>query len=95
MLGWADGNRRDPWGLAKMKTYAEIKAELDSLEGLNLKIGDWIWLKASDDQPRQKAQLRGPLAAVLLVTVTPADSTDDGLRVITADKIEGRADGGE
>ncbi len=75
-----------------MKIYAEVKAELDSLEGLNLKIGDWIWLKASDDQPRQKAQLRGPLAAVLMVTVEPQDSTDDGLRVITTDRIEGRAE---
>ena len=75
-----------------MKTHAEIKAELEILEGLGLQIGDWVWLRPSNGKPRQKAQLRGPLAAVLLVTVAPEDSADDGLRVITADKIEGRAD---
>jgi hypothetical protein len=74
-----------------MKTYREIKAELERLEVFDLKPGDWVWLKASDDQPRQKAQLRGPLAAVVLVTVVPENTADDGLRVITADKIEGKA----
>jgi hypothetical protein len=74
-----------------MKTYREIKAELERLEVFDLKPGDWVWLKASDGQPRQKAQLRGPLAAVVLVTVAPENEADDGLRVITADKIEGRA----
>ena len=73
-----------------MKTYAEIKAELARLEALELKSGDWVWLKAFDDWPRQKAQLKGPLAAVLQVTIAPVDPTDDGLRVITADKIEGK-----
>jgi hypothetical protein len=73
-----------------MKTYAEIKAELEKLEALDFKPGDWVWLKASDDQPRRKAQLRGPLAAVILVTVPPESEADDGLRVITADKIEGK-----
>jgi hypothetical protein len=75
-----------------MKTYAEIKAEQEKLEACDLKPGDWVWLKAFNDQPRQKAQLRGPLAAVILVTVAPENAADDGLRVITADKIEGRAD---
>ena len=74
-----------------MKTYAEIKAELERLEPLNLKVGDWVWLKPMGDQPRRKAQLRGPLAAVLLVTVEPEDAADNGLRVIAADLIEDRA----
>jgi len=73
-----------------LKTYAEIKAELERLEAVNLKIGDWVWLKAFDDQPRRKAQLRGSLAAVTLVTVAPENAADDGLRVITVDKIEGK-----
>jgi len=67
-------------------------AELERLTAFNLKIGDWVWLKPSDDQLRRKAQLRGPLAAVLLVTVAPETTTDDDLRVITADRIEGKAD---
>lgn len=73
-----------------MKTYADIKADLERLEAFDLNPGDWIWLKAFDDQPRQKAQLRGPLAAVILVTVAPETAADDGLRVITADRIEGK-----
>lgn len=73
-----------------MKTHQEIKAELDKLEALDLKSGDWVWLKAAGDQPRQKAQLRGPLAAVILVSVAPEDAADDGLRLITADRIEGK-----
>lgn len=73
-----------------MKIYAEIKSELDKLEALDLKIGNWIWLKAFDNQPRQKAQLRGPLGAVILVMVAPENAADDGLRVITADKIAGK-----
>lgn len=73
-----------------MKTYPEIKADLEKLEALHLKPGDWVWLKAFNDWPRQKAQLRGPLAAVLLVAIAPVDSTDDGLRLITADRIEGK-----
>jgi hypothetical protein len=75
-----------------MKTYAEIKADLDRLEALDLRPGDWVWLKAFDDWPRQQARLRGPLAAVVLVTVTPENATDDGLRTITADKIEGKVE---
>lgn len=75
-----------------MKTYAELKAELATLGALNLKTGDWVWLKAFEDMPRRKAQLCGPLEAVILVTVAPEDAADNGLRVITADKIEGRAD---
>ncbi len=74
-----------------MKMYREIKAELERLEAFDLKPGDWVWLKAFDDQPRQKAQLRGPLAAVILVTVAPENATGDGLRIVTADKIEGKA----
>jgi len=74
-----------------MKTYAEIKAELDRLAPYNLKPGDWVWLQATDTLPRQKAQLRGPLEAVLMVTVEPEDASDDGLRVINADRIEGPA----
>lgn len=75
-----------------MKTYAEIKAELEKLEAFDLKIGDWVWLTAFGDQPRQKAQLRGPLGAVILVSLAPDDTTDDGLRITTADKIEGKAE---
>jgi hypothetical protein len=75
-----------------MITYAEVKSALEKLESLNLKPGDWVWLKAFNDMPRQRAQLRGPLAAVILVTVTPEDAADDGLRGITADKIEGKAE---
>ncbi len=74
-----------------MKTYAEIKAALDQLEALGLKIGDWVWLKAANDQPRRKAQIRSPLAAVMLVSVSPESKGDDGVRVINADLIEGRA----
>jgi hypothetical protein len=74
-----------------MKTYREIKAEVERLEAFDLKPGDWVWLKAFDDQPCQKAQLRGPLAAVILVTIAPENAADDGLRIITADKIEGKA----
>ena len=75
-----------------MKTYAETKEEIERLKALKLKVGDWVWLKATSDQPREKAQLRGPIAAVVLVTVTPEKATDDGLRIITADRIEGRAE---
>ncbi len=75
----------------QMQTYREIKLELERLKACDLKSGDWVWLKAFDDQPRRKAQLRGPLAAVILVTVAPENPTDDGLRVVTADKIEGKA----
>jgi hypothetical protein len=74
-----------------MKTYQEIKADIERLEPFDLKPGDWVWLKAFEDQPRQKACLRGPLAAVILVTVTPENVDDDGLRMITADRIEGKA----
>jgi hypothetical protein len=74
-----------------MKTYGEIKAELERLEAFDLKPGDWVWLKAFDGKPRQKGQLRGPLTAVILVTVEPENAADDGLRIVTADKIEGRA----
>jgi len=74
-----------------MKTYQEIKADLEKLEASDLKVGDWVWLKAFKDQPRQKAQLRGPIAAVILVTVMPENVADDGVRIITADKIEGKA----
>jgi len=77
--------------LKRLKTYAEIKAELEKLKLTDLKPGDWVWLKAIDDEPPQKAQLRGPLAAVVLVTIAPENDTDDGLRVVTADKIEGKA----
>ena len=73
-----------------MKTYAEIKADLERLEAFNLKTGDWVWLKSANDQPRQKAQLAGPVGAVILVTVAPEDAADDGLRIVTADRIEGR-----
>jgi hypothetical protein len=75
-----------------MKTYTDIKAELDRLSRFNMKLGDRVWLKATDDHPREKAQLRGPLEAVLLVTVAPERDGDDGLRVLTADRIEGPAD---
>ena len=75
-----------------MKTYQEKKAELDRLEALDLKPGDWVWLKAFEDQPRQKGCLRGPLAMVILVTVTPEGADDDGQRIVTADRIEGRAE---
>ena len=66
-----------------MKTYQEIKAVLERLETLDLKPGDWVWLKASEDQPRQRGCLRGPLAMVILVTVTPESADDDGLRIVT------------
>jgi hypothetical protein len=73
-----------------MKTYAEIKAELDRLKALNLVIGDWVWLKPFANQPRMKGQIKGPIEAVLLVIVEPESTGDDGLRVVTADRIEGR-----
>ena len=75
-----------------MKTYVERKAALDRLEALGLKTGDWVWLKAEGDQERRKAQLRSPLAVVLLVTVGPESATDDGLRIINVDLIEGPAE---
>jgi hypothetical protein len=37
-----------------MKTYREIKAELERLEVFDLKPGDWVWLKASGDQLARK-----------------------------------------
>ena len=77
---------------SEMKTYAEIKAELERLASYNLRPGDWVWLKATEALPRQKAQLRAPLEAVLLVSVGPEDSGDDGLRIINADRIEGPAE---
>ena len=75
-----------------MKTYAEIQAELARLKALDLKVGDWVWLRVWDDQPLQKAQLRGTLAAVTLVVVAPEDASDDGLRVVTPDRIKGRVE---
>ncbi len=76
---------------APMKSYATIQAALAKLESYDLKPGDWVWLKADDNEPRRKAQLRGPLAAVTLVTVASENATDDGLRLITADNIECKA----
>ena len=72
-----------------MKTYKEIKADLYKLEAHGLTIGDWVWLRPIGDQPRKKAQLRSPLAAVMLLVVEPEHPGDDGVRMITADKIEG------
>ena len=60
-----DGVTRGP-----MKSFADISDELKRLEAFDLKPGDWVWLKAFDVWPRQKARLRGNLAAVMLVEVT-------------------------
>jgi hypothetical protein len=74
-----------------MKTYQEIKAHLDEIEAIGLKPGDWVWLKALDGKPRQEAQLRRPLAMVILVKVTPENEADDGLSAVTIRTISAHA----